>query len=96
MWWLRAPGNCPYLLDILAAFVDTFVITKQTHFLPVHLISVSEHFGENGPWQVWTWVLRELIDTMERKKELQTGHAWEAHRVKQASIPVGEILERGM
>lgn len=32
---------------------------------------------------------------MERKKELQTGHAWEAHRVKQASIPVGEILERG-
>lgn len=45
----RGPSNCPYLLDILAASVDTFVITKQTHFLPVHLISVSEHWGKMGP-----------------------------------------------
>lgn len=49
MWRLGAPSNCPYLLDILAASVDTFVITKQTHFLPVHLISVSEHWGKMGP-----------------------------------------------
>lgn len=28
---VRAPSNCPCLLDILAAFADASVITKQTH-----------------------------------------------------------------
>lgn len=63
-------SNCPYLLNILAAFAAVlkvlWLLWEDDVFFsspPPSRGSLNfsfRAFRENGLWQVWTWVLREI------------------------------------